>query len=256
MPEARSLEGRIAWVNGASGALGGAVALRLAAQGARVFASSRRPEPLDRLAGDDERVRPLPLDVTDAEAVDAAARAIISAEGRIDILVNSTTSPIFGPFETLDDAQWLAVLDAKLLGYMRTMRAVLPGMAARHYGRIVNISGRGGRQPSAAHLPGGCANAAVNLLSKGLADIYAAADIRINVVAPGPIRSDRLERLIAASGHRNDTQAPGLLRVDTPIPRQGYPEDVAEAVLFLLSDRSAYTTGAVLPVDGGGLATV
>ena len=164
--------------------------------------------------------------------------------------------PIFGAFETLDDAQWLAVLDAKLLGYMRTMRAVLPGMAAQHYGRIVNISGRGGRQPSAMHLPGGCANAAVNLLSKGLADLYAGDNIRINVVAPGPIRSDRLERLIAASGRGNEAEGPGRLRVDTPIPRQGNPEDVADAVAFLVSDRAAYTTGAVLPVDGGGLATV
>lgn len=198
----------------------------------------------------------MPADVTDAEAVNAAAGAIVTAAGRIDILINSTTLPIFGPFETLEDAQWLAVLDAKLLGYMRTMRAVLPGMAAQHYGRVVNISGRGGRQPSAMHLPGGCANAAVNLLSKGLADIYASENIRINVVAPGPIRSDRLERLIAASGHGNDSQAPGRLRIDTPIPRNGYPDDVAEAVLFLVSDQSAYTTGAVLPVDGGGLATV
>ena len=250
------MEGRIAWVSGASGAIGRAVALRLARQGALVFASSRRPEPLDQLAGEDERVRPLPTDVTDAVTVDAAARAIVAAAGRIDILVNSTTLPIFGSFETLDDAQWLAVLDAKLLGYMRTMRAVLPGMAAQHYGRIVNIGGRGGRQPSAMHLPGGCANAAVNLLSKGLADVYAGENIRINVVAPGPIGSDRLERLIAASGRGNDAQGPGRLRVDTPIPRQGHPEDVADAVLFLVSDQSAYTTGAVLPVDGGGLATV
>lgn len=256
MAEDQSPDGRVAWVTGASGALGGAVALRLAAEGVQVFASSRRAEPLERLAGENARIRPLPTDVTDTAAVTAAARAIVTAAGRIDILVNATTLPIFGPFETLDDAQWLAVLDAKLLGYMRTMRAVLPGMAAQHYGRIVNIGGRGGRQPSAMHLPGGCANAAVNLLSKGLADLYAGDNIRINVVAPGPIRSDRLDRLIAASGPGNDAQAPGRLRVDTPIPRQGHPDDVADAVLFLVSDRSAYTTGAVLPVDGGGLAAV
>jgi 3-oxoacyl-[acyl-carrier protein] reductase len=251
-----SLRGRVAWVTGASGALGQAVARVLAAEGAEVFATSRRAAPLGALAAEASGIRALPADVTDATSVTAAARHIANAAGRIDILVNSTTLPIFGPFEELDDAQWLTVLDAKLMGYVRTMRAVLPGMAAREYGRIVNISGRGGRQPSAAHLPGSCANAAVNLLTKGLADAYGAKNIRINAVAPGPIQSERLERLIEAGGPTNQEEAPGRLRLATPIPRLGRPDEVAEAVLFLVSDRSNYTTGTVLQVDGGGTGSL
>ncbi|HEX3952675.1 MAG TPA: SDR family oxidoreductase [Stellaceae bacterium] len=252
-----SLNGRVAWVTGASGALGQAIARMLAAEGAEVFATSRRAEPLEALAAEASGIHALPADVTDAASVTEAARHIAEAASHIDILVNSTTLPIFGPFEDLDDAQWLAVLDAKLMGYVRTMRAVLPAMAAREYGRIVNISGRGGRQPSAAHLPGSCANAAVNLLTKGLADAYGGKNIRINAVAPGPIESERLTRLVEAGRRTNqEEESPGRLRLATPIPRLGQPEEIAEAVLFLVSDRSSYTTGTVLQVDGGGTASL
>ena len=256
-----SLHGQVAWVVGASGAIGRAVVGALAAAGVHVFASGRQRAPLDLLARaadgpQDGRIDALPVDVTSTDSVAAAVRGIAAAAGRIDILVNSTTLPVFGPFEALDDAQWSVVLDTKLMGYVRTIRAVLPLMTAQQYGRIVNITGRGGRQPSAAHLPGSCANAAVNLLTKGLADAYGARNIRVNAVAPGPIRSDRLQRLLAASGQANDPDAAGQIRLTSAIPRQGTPEDVADGVLYLVSPRSDYITGTVLQVDGGGTATL
>lgn len=256
-----SLQGQVAWVVGAAGALGQAVSATLADAGVRVFASGRQSrtlEPLVRAADDpqDGRIEALPVDVRSSDSVTSAVRTIINAAGHVDILVNTTTLPTFGAFETLGDDAWLEVLDTKLIGYVRTLRAVLPAMAAQQYGRIVNITGRGGRQPSAVHLPGSCANAAVNLLTKGLADSYGARNIRVNAVAPGPIRSDRLNRLLQASAQVNDGGAPGQLRMASPLQRQGRPQDVADAVLYLVSPLSDYITGIVLQVDGGGTMTV
>ncbi len=191
------------------------------------------------------------VDICDSAGVERAVQEIIREHGGIDGLVNSTSLSIFGDFEQLSDAQWLQVLDAKLLGYVRTMRAVLPHMAERGSGGIVNISGRGGRQPTPAHLPGGAANAAVNLVTKGIADIYFKRGLRANVVAPGPIASARFEKIRAS----ND-QVAGGERPRAALDHMGTPEDVADAVAWLLSDQSRHTTGAVIPVDGGGLATV
>lgn len=248
--------GQVAWVVGASGAIGQAIASALAADGIHVFASGRQSlalEPLVRPSDSSHGcVEALPVDVRCDGSVASALRSILGSLGRLDILVNTTTVPTFGPFEQLSDAQWLEVLDTKLMGYVRTLRAVLPVMIGQQYGRIVNITGRGGRQPSAAHLPGSCANAAVNLLTKGLADTYGSRNIRVNAVAPGPIRSDRLQHLLRASRQANEPDTPGQLRMNSPIPREGTPEDVANAVLYLVSPRSDYITGIVLQVDGGG----
>ena len=251
----RLLAGRVVWVVGASGAIGGAIATAIAAQGAMVVASGRRKTVLDALvsaivaAGGRSSARV--IDIGDGAGVDAAAGEIIEAHGSIDGLVNSTSLSIFGDILQLTDAQWLQVLDAKLLGYVRTMRAVLPHMAQRGSGSIVNISGRGGRQPTPAHLPGGAANAAVNLVTKGIADIYFKQGVRANVVAPGPIVSPRFETIRAS----NDKVAGGE-RPRAALDHMGVPDDVAEAVVWLLSDHSRHTTGAVIPVDGGGTATV
>lgn len=247
--------GQVAWVIGASGAIGQAIARVLAAGGAEVVVSARSQGTLDKLAAEiaaaGGRTRVRRLDLRNAADVDGAASEIVARSGRIDALVNSTSLSIFGDFLELSDQQWHEVLDTKLLGYVRSMRAVLPHMVKQGGGAIVNISGRGGRQPTPAHLPGGSANAAVNLIGKGLADAYQKHGIRVNTVAPGPIQSERFEK-IRASNERVSGGPPPRASLD----RMGRPEDVARAVSWLLSDAARHITGIVLPVDGGGTATV
>ena len=143
------------------------------------------------------------------------------------------------------------------MGYVRTLRAALPSMIAQRFGRIVNVSGRGGRQPTPAHLPGCSVNAAINLLTKGLADIHGKDNIRINAVAPGPIATPRLESIAssnAALAERGQTSSrPANV---TPLGRLGDAQDIADAVAFLVSERSAFITGTIQAVDGGGTAAV
>lgn len=252
--------GRIAWVTGAGGALGAAIARTLAAQGATVCLSGRKREALDAVAADvpQGRAHVMPMDMASRADVDRTAAAILAQHGKIDFLVNCTALPIFGAFLELSDDDWEQVLQAKLLGYVRTIRAALPSMVANRFGRIVNVSGRGGRQPTPAHLPGCAANAAVNNLTKGIADIHGKDNIRVNAVAPGPIETPRLTSIASS----NDTlakqgQVAGRpFNMPTPLGRLGTPQEIADAVAFLVSERSAFVTGTILAVDGGGTAAL
>ncbi|MFG1191867.1 SDR family NAD(P)-dependent oxidoreductase [Xanthobacter flavus] len=238
---AHDFKDRVIWITGAGGALGRASAETLAAQGATVIASGRRAETLPSA----ERIVPLAVDITDAAAVDAAAAEIVKRFGRLDGVVTSTNLPIFGDFLKLADADWLKVIDTKLLGTVRVVRAALPHLIASGKGSVVVLSGRGGIEPSPQHLPGSSVNAALILLVRGLGTVYGPQGVRVNAVSPGPIKSPRLDALNAAG-----TGAPP----DTALPGPGLPTDVADAVAFLLSDEARYITGSNLFVDGGGRA--
>jgi len=247
------LSGKTAWVLGASGAIGSAIATMLADLGVRVWLSGRNQvklqEVCDRIARAGGHATVQVLDATQALAVDNAADVIARKAGRIDILVNSTALPTFGKFTELTDEDWERTFQSKLMVYVRTMRAVLPHMIAAGGGTIVNISGKAGRLPSPAHLPGGSMNAAINLLTKGIADAYQHQGIRANTIAPGPIASERLNALTAQ-----------LATIATANPefmaRKGEPEDVARAVAWLASPLSEFMNGIVLPLDGGSIPTV
>jgi NAD(P)-dependent dehydrogenase (short-subunit alcohol dehydrogenase family) len=251
----RKSQKRVAWVVGASGAIGGATATLLAAQGYAVMLSGRSFSSLSSLVTQIQAsggsAESHVLDVRNEAQIQETARHLVKAHGRIDALVNSTAAGVFGDFQELDDAMWLEVIDSKLMGYVRTMRVTIAQMREQGGGGIVNISGRGGRQPTPAHLPGGCANAAVNLLTKGIADANRPFNIRANAVAPGPIESARIEAIRVATGRVSDDA-----KLRESMSRAGTPEDVAQTVAWLLSDAARHITGAVIPVDGGGTATV
>ena len=257
------LGGKTAWICGATGAIGSAVARALAAEGVRLALSARDATALRSLAddigaGSAQPALPVALDVASREQVDRAAAHIIAGCGGIDILVNTIALPVFGDFLALEDDDWEAVFQAKYFGYMRTMRAVIPHMTARGAGWIINISGRGGHQPtSPSHLPGSSANAAVNLLTKGLANLYGPRGLRINAVAPGPIASERYDRIAAANQAlaAGATAAGGATR-PSGAAGVGQPSDIAALVVFLASPQSTHLNGLVVQADGGSTVTL
>ena len=235
--------GRIAWLVGATGTLGATMAATLLARGATLAISSRSPDKLTSLAQTlGGNTLAFPLDLKSDESVKSAARQIKEQVGNVDLLVVSVAVPAFGEFLDLDDAAFLDAIETKYLGSLRAIRSVLPGMIDHKFGRIVVLSGGGGTIPRPVHLPGGGANAALELVAKGLAKRYGNDGIRVNIVAPGPIASPRMEQIVAA------TNARGVVEAGLPI---GQPKDVAEAVAYLLSSRSEFINGTVLKVDGG-----
>ena len=247
--------GKIIWVVGATGALGTEISRRLAESGATVVASSRSRDKLEALQSALEpysKIDIAPLDVTHDKEVKSVASEIISRHTHIDALINSTSVSLFADFLDLDDETWHGVIESKLMAYVRTCRAVIPHMVKRGAGNIINISGRSARQPLPTHLPGGCVNAAVNLLTKGLADRYYNDNVRVNAVSPGPIESDRFTAMKSSHDQNKSTTdaRPILAR------KIGHPSDIAETVLWLLSERARHLTGTVIQVDGGSTACV
>ena len=248
------LRGRTAWVVGAGGTLGRRICADLAAAGAQVFASSRDEQKLQALAGETAGLTPMPMDITERRSVDRAAAGIVERSGRIDILVNSTSLSLFGDFLTLDDDVWEKVLQTKQIGYMRTTRAALPHMIRQKKGVVVNVTGKGGRAPRDVHLPGSSANAALNLLTRGLAMTYGKDGVRFVAVSPGVIDSPRLAAIRRSTTERNSLDQSGADKAiagSNYLGRLGTAEEVSEAVLFAVSDRAGFTTGTVIEVDGG-----
>ncbi|CAM4142292.1 Oxidoreductase [Bordetella tumbae] len=239
--------GKVIWVTGASGALGGAIARHLATEGATVIASSRsvRAEDFVESAG----IRLLALDVKNTSAVQAAADHIVSTYGRLDGVVVSTNVGAFGDFLELSDDAWYAVLEAKLLGSVRVVRAALPVLIKQGKGAVVVISGRGGIDPPPQHFPGSSVNAALDLLVQGLGRRYGRHGVRTNAIAPGPIRSPRYQALEDAEpGDGKGKNQYASVALGAP----GEPLDVAHAASYLLSDAAAFVNGSTLALDGGG----
>ena len=243
------LNGKVAWVTGATGAIGRKIALGFAREGARVAVSARTPDALTALI-DEIKVAggeaiSAPVDVTDAAAVKAAAEKIVGTMGQIDILATTVAVPAFGPFLEIDADVFRKALEVKYLGYINCFQAALPHMIERKTGAIVAITGTGGKLPIDIHLPGGSVNAALNLVLKGLANEFGPMGIRVNASSPGPIMSERQRQMIDAG---LSDPAKGI-----PLGRMGEAAEVADSVVFLASERASYITGQILGLDGGGI---
>ncbi|MEX2454276.1 MAG: SDR family oxidoreductase [Rhodospirillaceae bacterium] len=250
------LAGKAVWITGATGAIGRAIALGFAREGARIAVSARTADALDRLVAEiaetgasaGAEAIAVPLDVTDAAAAKAAAAKVRDRFGAIDVLATTVAVPAFGPFLEIGGDVFRAALEVKYLGYVNCMQSALPHMIAAKSGSIVAITGTGGKQPISIHLPGGSVNAALNLVLKGLANEFGAKGIRANAVSPGPIMSERQQQMIDAG---MSDPAEGV-----PLGRLGEPDEIADAVVFLAGARASYITGQVLAIDGGGVTAL
>ncbi len=248
-------------ITGGSKGIGLACAQVFLEEGARISLVSRNADNLTMgrealLAaqpGAADRVATFAADLTDAAAAQAALDQAEHAFGPVDVLVNSAGAAKRTPPDELTPQAWHDAMQAKYFSYIHMIDPVVKRMGVRGLGVIVNIVGAGGKVPSAIHLPGGAANAALMLVSAGLASAYGAKGVRVNAVNPGLTLTDRLKSGLEADARLQQiTPDEALSRANArqPLGRLAEPHEIADAVVFLASSRASYITGAVLSMDG------
>ncbi len=244
------LHGKVAVITGGNAGIGEAITKAFVREGASVVITGRRKEELRRVVNDivKEQGKAFAVagSVTDERHVQETVRQTVQQFGRLDILVNNAGVGNFGKrLHEIDDAAWMQVFDVNLTGVFRMTRAVLPQMLKQGKGAIVNIS-------SIASLIGlpslpvyAASKGALDALTRALAVDYAKEGIRCNVVNPGLIDTPMAAPLMSNS----ELLDPILAHY--PIRRAGKPEEVANMVLYLVSDEASWVTGGTFPIDGG-----
>jgi NAD(P)-dependent dehydrogenase (short-subunit alcohol dehydrogenase family) len=257
------LKGRAALVTGASKGIGKGIARGLADEGVNLVLLARTAPALEAAANEiaattGVRVLAVPTDIRSDEAVSAAAARAVAEFGTIHILVNNAGGPIKRPERqiTWPSADWLDDVDTKMLGMLRVTQALLANMPTDGTGRIVNISGIAGSSVLTSALTHGMNNAAMNHATSYLAADLASARITVNSVIPGLIATEWRELWAETSAKQREMTKEGFLeRIceswGIVARRWGAVDEVADAVVFLASDRAAYINGAKLHVDGG-----
>src|SRR4051794_19217976 len=241
------IEGRTALVMGASRGIGRAIAAALVREGCRVAIASRSWERLEEAgAGIDPPPAPFVADASDLERLAALPGEVEAALGAIDILVANTGGPPFGGALDHELEEWEAAYRSLVLAPKVLAGAVVPGMRERGWGRVVNVGSTSTREP----IPGLTLStphrmAAVGFL-KTLSREVAADGVTVNTVATGRFAT---KRLADASGSLEGAEA--AAKDEVPAGRLGRPEEYGDLVAFLCSERAAYLTGAVIPIDGG-----
>ncbi|MEJ7875701.1 MAG: SDR family oxidoreductase [Solirubrobacterales bacterium] len=261
------LEGKACVVTGASRGIGFDVSERLCAEGASVLMVARGEADLAsaaaKLADCPGEAATLALNVT---APDAAERILAGASerfGQLDIVVNNAGQAKWRSLADIPDEDWQAAWDLNVMAPMRLMRAVIPAMAERGWGRIVNVSSTAGKRPSGNMPEYSVAKAAQLSLSKVFAEAHASDGVLINAVCPGPTASemwmepggllDQSKELSGASSREEALAATGASR---PIGRLAEPSEVGAVIAFLCSEAASYVTGVAWGVDGGTVQVI
>ena len=255
------LEGKVCVVTGASRGIGLATGRRLCAEGAKVLFVAREAKSLaSEAAGCGGEW--LAVDVTDDEAPDRIVATCAEQMGGIDVLVNNAGTSFARPLDELTDDDWRGQWELHVMAPMRLMRAAAPRMAAAGGGRIVNVTSSAGKRPSLTNAAYSVTKAAQGSLNRVFADSYADRNVLVNAVAPGPVSS---ELWVAEGGLADQTaEAKGVSREEAieaqeakvPLGRFATPEEIADVVVFLCSERASTVTGAHWSADGGGVATI
>lgn len=243
------LKGRVCAVTGAGSGIGRETALQFAAAGANVVVVDRDHEAcgaaVEEIEAQGGRALAMACDVSDGEAVQAAAHRTLAAFGRCDVLVNNAGVLRPGGLEILSLSDWNAMLQVNLTGSLLCAQAFGRPMLEQGAGAVVHVASIAGSHPQGLSGAYSATKAAVAMMSRQMAFEWGPRGVRSNVVSPGLVRTPLSEGFYAAPGVTERREAV------VPLRRIGVPGDMASAVLFLASDRASYVTGQDIVVDGG-----
>ena len=264
------LDGRACVVTGASSGIGRATALALCAEGAKVLLVARGEERLAAVTEEAARAAEaggvaaaLSLDVTAEEAGERMLAACEERFGGLDVLVNNAGAAKWRDLDDVPDEDWRAQYELNVMAPLRAMRAAIPPMVERGWGRVVNVCSTAGKRPSAAMAEYSVAKAAELSLSRLFADRYAKSGVLVNAVAPGPVEAEMwmepgglLDQSMELTGADSREEALETAGSKRPIGRLAQPEEIAPAIVFLCSERASYVAGAAWSVDGGTVQVI
>jgi 2-hydroxycyclohexanecarboxyl-CoA dehydrogenase len=240
-------------VTGGGGGIGGATCRRFAQEGASVAVFDLNLAAAEKVSAgiraEGGRAQAFRCDITDRASVDAAVIAAEKDLGPIDVLVNNAGWDVFKPFTKTEPAQWDKLIAINLIGALHMHHAVLPGMAARKKGRIVNIASDAARVGSSGEAVYAACKGGLVAFSKTIAREHARHGITVNVVCPGP--TDTALFADYKEGAGNPEKLMEAFTRSIPLGRIGQPDDLPGAILFFASDDAAFVTGQVLSVSGG-----
>lgn len=268
MPKERhmdlGLEGKIAIVTGGSKGIGRATALALTKEGADVAICARGVEDLEEAAADlrartGRRVLAVRADTGVADDIKALVAATVAELGGVDILINNAVNSTAAPFMELQDEDWWNHINVKIMGYMRCAREVIPHMRQQGGGRIINIGGMAARSANRLTNSNGVTNASVSNMAKNLANQVAADGILVNCIHPGTTKTPRHDMLMsrrAQDAGISVEEAEAQAVAGIPIGRMVEPEDIADLILFLVSNRAGAITGQTIGVEGGAASAI
>lgn len=245
------LQGKAVFVTAGSQGIGLAAARAFHAEGAQVAICARSESSLAEAEALMPGCLALRADLTVADEVERACAAVLDRFGRVDVLVNNAGGPRAGAFDDLTDGDWDQAVNLTLMSAIRATRAVLPGMRANRWGRIINISSYGTKQPVPGLTLSNSVRMAVLGWAKTLSTQVAADNILVNTVCPGWTRTARLEKVLGHGDPEQASVAEREVAADIPLGRFAEAEEVANLVVFLASEAASYITGTSIAVDGG-----
>ena len=265
------LAGRSCAVTGASRGIGREVARMLCEEGASVLLIAREEERLAAAAEEvaaagaaaGGRTEHVCLDVTEESAGDHILAAAEQDFGALDVLVNNAGSARWRDLDEVSEEEWRAAYELNVMAPLRAMRAAIPPMRERGWGRVVNVCSTAGKRPSAAMPEYSVAKAAELSLSRLFADRHADSGVLVNAICPGPVESEMwmepgglLDQSRDLEGGMSRDEALELAGSKRPIGRLAQAEEIAAAIVFLCSERASYVSGAAWSVDGGTVQVI